>query len=132
MTQSIFYILDGGMATFSEEGLWEDLQEVTLAVAPTSRDRRHRRYAFAICVHQVFTKEIVGSLTGICPGKARLRALFYGLKHLSLHIQDKVHVAVFSHATWKAWSFMAAHEQFPDPSQGLEHEDFDQVRLLLF
>ena len=27
---------------------------------------------------------------------------------------------------------MAAHERFPDISQGLEHEDFDQVRLLLF
>ena len=103
MTQSIFYIPDGGMATFSGEGLWADLEACNLpaghavspAVAPTSRDPRHRRYVFAICIHQVLTKERVGSLTGICPGKAtRLRALFYGLKHLSLHIRDKVHVAV--------------------------------------
>ena len=91
------------------------------------------------CIHQVFTRErerereSLGSLTGICPGQAtRLRALFYGLKHLSLHIRDKVHVAVFQHSIWKHWSFSAAHEKFPDLSKGLEHEDFDQVRLLLF
>ena len=141
MTQSIFYIQDGGMATFSGEGLWADLEAcslpaghaVSLAVAPTSRDPRHRRYVFAICIHQVFAKERVASLTGICPGKAtRLRALFYGLKHLSLHIRDKVHVAVFQHSIWKNWSFMPAHDHFPDLSAGLEHEDFDQVRLLLF
>ena len=141
MTQSIFYIPDGGMATFSGEGLWADLEAcnlpaghaVSLAVAPTSKDPRHRRFVFAICIHQVFTRERVASVTGICPGKAtRLRALFYGLKHLSLHIRDKVHVAVFDHAIWKHWSFFAAHERFPDLSMGLEHEDFDQVRLLLF
>ena len=134
-------IPDGGMATFNGEGLWADLEAcnlpaghaVSLAVAPTSKDPRHRRYVFAICIHQVFTRERVGSLTGICPGKAtRLRALFYGLKHLSLHIRDKVHVVVFQHNIWKNWSFMAAHEQFPDLSMGLEREDFDQVRLLLF
>ena len=94
---------------------------------------RQTRYVFAICIHQVFAKERVGPLTGICPGTAsRLRALFYGLKHLLLHIRDKVHAAVFNHAIWKSWSFMAAHEKLPDLTQGLEHEDFDQVRLLLF
>ena len=94
---------------------------------------RGAHFVFAICIHQVFTRERVASFTGICPGKAtRLRALFYGLKHLSLHIRDKVHVAVFDHAIWKHWSFFAAHERFPDLSMGLEHEDFDQVRLLLF
>ena len=141
MTQSIFYIPDGGMATFNGEGLWAQLEAcnlpaghaVSIAIAPTSRDPRHRRYVFALCIHQVFTRERVGALTGICPGKAtRLRALFYGLKHLSLHIRDQVHVAVFQRSIWKHWAFMAAHEAFPDLSQGLEHEDFDQVKLLLF
>ena len=71
---------------------------------------------------------------GSAPSRASVRARprGYGLKHLSLHIRDKVHVVVFQHSIWKSWAFMAAHERFPDLSQGLEHEDFDQVRLLLF
>lgn len=71
-------------------------------------------------------------MTGICPGKAtRQRAFFYALKHLSLHINDKVQVPVFQRSTWKIWSWMVAFEQFPDLCQGLEQEDYDQVRLLL-
>ena len=141
MTQSIFYIKDGGMATFNGEGLWDALEAchlppghaVSLAVAPTCRDSRHKRFAFAICIHHIQTKERVGSLTGICPGDAtRLRALFYGLKHMSLHLRDKAHVAVFSQAIWDAWNPWTAYAKFPDLTQGLEHEDFAQIRLLLF
>ena len=105
MTQSLFYLPDGGMATFTGEGLWTDLetlpvtagQAFSVAIAPTCRDPRHRRFVFAICIHNVNTKERVGSITGICPGKAsRQRAFFYALKHLSLHINDKVQMPSFN------------------------------------
>ena len=140
MTQSLFYIPDGGMATFNGEGLWSNLetlpvgagQAFSVAIAPTCRDPRHRRFAFAICIHNVHSKERIASITGICPGHAsRQRAFFYALKHLSLHINDKVQVPVFQHTTWKLWTWTAAFEHFPDLCQGLEQEDYDQVRLLL-
>lgn len=140
MTQSIFYIPDGGMATFNGEGLLGIPRSVHLASWTccffghcTNLQRSQTRFAFAICIHHIQTQERVGSLTGICPGQAtRLRALFYGLKHMSLHLRDKVRVAVFNQAIWNAWNPWAAYEKFPDLSQGLEQEDFAQIKLLLF
>ena len=51
---------------------------------------------------------------------------------MSLHPRDKVHVAVFNQAIWNAWNPWAAYEKFPDLCQGLEQEDFAQIKLLLF
>ena len=142
MTQSLSYIQDGGMATnvqrrraLGEPGNFHFAtgHACSVAIALICKDPRRKRYVFAICVHQVLTKERVASLTGICPGKAtRNRAFFYAPKHLSMHVSDKVHVAIFSHSVWKMWSWMAAYEHFLDLCQDLEREDFDQVRLRLF
>ena len=41
-------------------------------------------------------------------------------------------MAIFDHGVWKAWQPSAAYEQFPDLYQGLDPEDFAQVRPLLF
>ena len=46
--------------------------------------------------------------------------------------KEKVNVAIFDHGVWKAWQPSAAYEQFPDLYQGLDPEDFAQVRPLLF
>ena len=141
MVQSIFYIQEGGMGTFQHEGTWT-MEEafaipaehaISLAVAPTCKDVRHKRYVFVLCMHQVFSKRRVAALKGICPGQAtKSRAIFYGLKHLALHSKEKVHVAIFDHGVWKAWQPTAAYELFPDLYQGLDPEDFAQVRPLLF
>ena len=141
MVQSIFYIQEGGMGTFQHEGHWTpeaafDIpagHAISLAVAPTCKDVRHKRFVFVLCMHHVSSKRRVAALKGICPGQpTRSRALFYGLKHLALHSKEKVHVAIYDHGVWKHWQPSAANEQFPDLYQGLDPEDFAQVRPLLF
>lgn len=75
---SIFYIQEGGVGTFVTEGLWtpQDTFEIpaghalTLAVAPTCKDVRRKRYVLAICLYQVFSKQRVAALKGVCPGRA--------------------------------------------------------------
>ena len=105
LVQSIFYVQEGGMGTFHNEGLWTaeaayDIppgHTISLAVAPTCKDVRHKRFVFVLCMHQVFSKRCVTVLKGICPGQAtRARALFYG--HLALRSKEKVHVALYDHA----------------------------------
>ena len=84
-------------------------------------------------MYQVFSRQRVAALKGICPGKAtKARAAFYALKHLALHAKEKVHLGIYEHAVWKAWSPTKAYETYPDLYQGLDFEDFDQVRPLLF
>ena len=99
MTQSLFYVQEGRGNVQRRRALGEPgnfhFATCSVAIALTSKDPRHKRYVFAICVHQVLTKERVASLTGICPGKAtRNQAFFYALKHLSVHVNDKVQVAI--------------------------------------
>ena len=141
MVQSIFYIQEGGMGTFVTEGIWtpNDTFDVppghalTLAVAQTCKEVRHKRFVFAIALYHVFSKQRKAALKGIVPGKAtKARAVFYGLKHLALHVKDKVNIGINVHAVWRAWSPTRAYEAFPDLYQGLDFEDFDQVRPLLF
>ena len=141
MVQSIFYIQEGGMGTFQHEGTWTTEEAfaipaghaISLAVAPTCKDVRHKRYVFVLCMHQVSSKRRVAALKGICPGQAtKSRATFYGLKHLALHSKEKVHVAIFDHGVWKARQPTAAYELFPDLYHGLDPEDFAQVRPLIF
>lgn len=45
----------------------------SLAVAATCKDPRHKRYAFLVCFHQVFSKTRAGAAT-------RSSTLSYGLK----------------------------------------------------
>ena len=55
--QSLFYEPEEGLATIEGTGLWKDLGFLkadkglicSIAVAPTCGDRRHRRFAFAVC-----------------------------------------------------------------------------------
>lgn len=130
MTQSIFYKVETGMGSFVGEGAWES-QETR--AAPTCQDKRHKRFCFAICVHHIHTRERVASLTGVCPGQvSRQRAFFYGLKHLALHVSEKIQVALYDHQVWKAWARHLACENYPDLFTGLEWEDFEMVRPLLF
>lgn len=82
-----------------------------------------------ICLRHVFTRRLTATFKGICPGHAtKCRAIFYGLKHLALHSKEKVTVAIYDHAVWKAWQTTRAYECFPDLFEGLEPEDFTQVR----
>ena len=128
-------------ATFEGIGLRKDLSPLRLdkghicsiAVAPTRGDKRHKRFAFAICVHLTTNKKRVGSITGICPGPAsKKRALFYALKQLALHVIEKTPVALCDAGVWKTWKPHVAFETFPGLFKGLEFEDFDQVWPLLF
>ena len=141
LVQSIFYLQDGGLSTFQLDGLWTPDEAfdiptghaVSLAVAPTCKDVRHKRYVFVICLHHVFTRKLTATFKGICPGQAiRSRAVFYALKHLALHSKEKVTVAIYDHAVWRAWQMSRACECFPDLFEGLEPDDFTQVRPLLF
>ena len=76
---------------------------------------------------------MISSLAGICPGKAtKHRGLFYALKHLALHVSEKIQVAIYDHQVWKNWTPYRAYENYPDLFQGLEFEDFDMIRPLLF
>lgn len=60
------------------------------------------------------------------------RALFYALKHLALHVSEKIQVAIYDHQVWKNWTPHLAYENYPDLFQGLECEDFELLRPLLF
>lgn len=102
----------------------------SIAVAATCRDIK---FGFAIRVHNTATRKRIGSIIGVCPGQAsQARGLFYALKHLALHVKDKVPAAVFHHGVWRTWQPYLAYETFPDLYKGLEYEDFDQVQPLLF
>ena len=49
----------------------------------------------AIAVHRIADRVKVASLTGICPGKvSKHRGLFYALKHLALHVKEKIQVCM--------------------------------------
>lgn len=139
--QNIFYEPEQGTATFEGTGIWKDLRPLRLekghvcsiAIAPTCGDKRHKRFAFAICVHFTSNKKRAGSITGICPGPAtRKRAFFFALKHLALHVTEKTPVALYEVGTWQTWKPHGAFEHFPDLFTSLEFEDFDHVWPLLF
>ena len=49
-----------------------------------------------------------------------------------MHLLDSTHVGISNLQVWKAWTPHMAMERFPDLYYGLEFEDFDQVRPLLF
>ena len=58
-------------------------------------------------------------MTGICPGESTKETClfhFHGLKHLSSHISEKVHLEVI--------------DRFRDLSRGLEFEDYAMVQPL--
>ena len=105
-----------------------------LDIAPTCVDKRRQQYIFAIGIFEIATKECVASIThGICPGDAsRQRATFYALKQLALHVLDRTHVGISNMHVWKAWTPYMAMDKYPDLHQGLEYEDFEMVRPLLF
>ena len=138
--QSIFYVPEEGLATIEGTGLWKDLGLLrfdkghicSIAVAPTCGDKRHRRFAFAVCVHLTKTKQQVGSITGILPVMNKSRALFYAMKQLALHVLEKTPVALYDVRTWQTWKPHVAFETYPDLFPGLEFEDFDHVWPLLF
>ena len=139
--QSIFYEPEEGHATLEGTGLWKDLGHLKLdkshicsiAVSPTCGDRRHKRFAFAICAHLTSSRKQVASITGICPAPAtKKRALFYALKHLALHVIERTPVALYDAGVWESWKPHAAFEAYPDLFTGLEYEDFDHVWPLLF
>ena len=141
LVQRIFYEPEEGSSTLEGTGVWKELGHLRLqkghicsiAVAPTCGDKRHKRFAFAICVHLSTNKQQVGSITGICPGPAtKQRAIFYAMKQLALHILEKTPVALYDTAAWKNWKPYVAFETFPDLFTGLEFEDFDHVWPLLF
>ena len=131
----------GGPSTFIGTGKWHDLQPChidhghacCLDIAATCADVRHQQYIFAVGIFEIATKECIASITGICPGEAsRTRATFFALKQLSMHLLDSTHVGISNLQVWKAWTPHMAMERFPDLYYGLEFEDFDQVRPLLF
>lgn len=70
MTQSIFYIPDGGMATFNGEGLWANMETcnlpsghaVSLAAAPTPTFCLC--YLHTPCLHQREGRLLHGHLSG--------------------------------------------------------------------
>ena len=139
--QSLFYEPEEGLATIEGTGLWKDLGFLkadkglicSIAVAPTCGDRRHRRFAFAVCAHQTKTRQQIASITGICPAPAtKRRATFYALKQLALHVVEKTPVALYDVKSWQTWKPHLAFETFPDLFPGLEFEDFDHVWPLLF
>lgn len=139
--QSIFYEPEEGHSTLEGTGLWKDLGQLKLhkgyicsiATAPTCGDKRHKRMAFAVCIHQTSNRQQVGSITGICPGPAtKKRAIFYAMKQLALHVVEKTPVGLYDVGAWKSWKPHVAFEQFPDLFTGLEFEDFDHVWPLLF
>lgn len=141
MVQSIFYQVETGMGSFESTGHCRAQETLsfgpghafTIALAPTCSDGRHKKFCFAICVHRIADREQVASLTGICPGKVtKHRALFYALKHLALHVKEKVQVAIYDHQVWKHWTPHQAYENYPDLFQGLECEDFEMIKPLLF
>ena len=132
----------GGPSTFIGSGQWHNLQPChidhghaccCLDIAATCADVRHQQYIFAIGIFEIATKECIASITGICPGEAsRTRATFFALKQLAMHLLDSTHVGISNLQVWKAWTPHTALERFPDLYHGLEFEDFDQVRPLLF
>ena len=71
-------------------------------------------------MYHVQSRQRKAALKGIVPGKAtQARAVFYGLKHLALHVKEKVTIGIHVHAVWKTWSPTKAYETFPDLYQGL-------------
>lgn len=81
------------------------------------------RFVFVIALYHVFSRQRKAALKGIVPGKAtKARAVFYGLKHLALHVKEKVNIGINVHAVWRAWSPTRAYEAFPDLYQGLDFE----------
>ena len=99
----------------------------------TCVDKRHQQHIFAIGIFEIATKECVASIMGICPGgSSKQRATVYALKQLALHILDSTHVGVSNLQVWKSWTPHLAMERFPDLHQGLEFEDYENLRPLLF
>ena len=141
LVQQIFYEPEEGVATIEGTGLWKDLGQLRLnkgricsiATAQTCGDKRHKRFAFAICAHLTSNRQQVASITGICPGPAtRQRAIFFAMKQLALHVIEKTPVALYDGRAWTNWKPHVAFETFPDLFTGLEFEDFDHVWPLLF
>ena len=141
MVQSIFYQVETGMGSFEGTGYWHTQETLafgtghafTIALAPTCQDVRRKRFCFAIAVHRIADRQMVASLTGVCPGKvSKHRGLFYALKHLALHVKEKTQVAIYDHQVWKHWTPRQAYENYPDLFTGLDCEDFEMVRPLLF
>lgn len=71
-----------------------------IPIAATSKDPMHKKFVFALCVHQVSTPQCLATLLqDICPGS---RAPF----------------ALFDHLLKKSWAPHLAYERFPDLYQG--------------
>ena len=140
LVQRIFYEPEEGISTIEGTGLWHlgqlRLNKGHICSIPTAQtcgDKRHKRFASAICVHLTSNKQQVGSITGICPGPAtKQRATFYAVKQLALHVIEKTPAALYDGRAWKNWKPHVAFETFPDLFTGLEFEDFDHVWPLLF
>ena len=131
----------GGPSTLEGTGKWQDLQPChvdpghacCLDTVVTCVDKRHQQHIFAIGIFEIATKECVASIMGICPGgSSKQRATVYALKQLALHILDSTHVGISNLQVWKSWTPHLAMERFPDLHQGLEFEDYEHLRPLLF
>ena len=109
----------GGVSAFEGTVLWTDLDATHLQqgraccldVATTCTDRRHQQCTFALAIFDINTNECVAT---------KQRAPFYALS-----------------STWPSMSRLGipgrpTKSLFPDLYVGLEFEDFEQIRPLLF
>ena len=90
---------------------------VTIDAAPTTYDVRSQGWVFAICIHTISLGQLkrLAAITGLPPGKqSKARALYYGMRVLAQHVQQKVNLVIPSVAVWEAWTASKKHRPFVD------------------
>ena len=121
------YEHETGSATLRGHGLWQNLEAQDLALhkglvvttdaTPTTYDVHSQGWVFAICIHTISLGQLkrLAAITGLPPGKqSKAPALYYGVRVLAQHVQQKVNLVIPSIAVWEAWTDRKTHRPFVD------------------